>query len=330
MTKITKRSEIKNMKGIRNFLISIDIVLVIIVSLFFYLSLPMHTTSVVYVPKGNINKTIAYLNERNFNISPLVDKYLLVFLGKPQAGWINMQETDLSKGDFLYRLTNAKAATKSVIIFPGETTEIVFKELAKAFNLSFVDLKARYGLYSWLKDGLIIPETYNMPLGISEEHLIKYLLAISNITYENMSNKIFKSYDKKRWKRYLIIASIIQKEAGNEKEMPLVSSVIYNRLKKGMKLQMDGALNYGKYSHVGVTARRIDRDNTRFNTYKHYGLPPYPICLVSMAALKAAIFPKKTKYLYFLRDKRSRTNGHIFSKTYMEHLRYINQQKKIR
>ena len=58
------------------------------------------------------------------------------------------------------------------------------------------------------------------------------------------------STTRKKWFKILTIASIIQKEAANDAEMPLVASVIYNRLDKGMRLQMDGTLNYGIYSHV--------------------------------------------------------------------------------
>lgn len=282
------------------------------------------------MPKGNISNIITYLSNRNFNISPTIDKYLLVFMGKPQAGWINIGKTSLSKADFLYDLANAKAATKDVVIYPGESTELVLKMLSREYNIPYIELRTAYDLKAHLEDGIIIPETYSLPIGISARHLISYLLKVSDTTYKKMSEKIFKNFDKTRWYRYLVIASIIQKEAGNKDEMPIVSSVIYNRLKKGMKLQMDGALNYGKYSHIGVTARRIDSDNTKFNTYKHQGLPPYPICIVSKEAIMAAIFPKKTNYLYFVRDKRSKNKGHIFSKKYSDHVNEINRQRKIR
>lgn len=290
----------------------------------------MTTTKTVFVPKGNISEIISYLNKRNFNISPSIDKYILIFTGKPQAGWIEMGKTTMSKGDFLFRLTRAKAATKQIIIYPGETTEVILRELGGKYDLPYVNLRAAYDLESPMKDGVIIPETYNLPIGMSARHLISYLLSISNVTYKNMSYKIFKNYDKKRWKRYLIIASIIQKEAGNTVEMPLVSSVIYNRLKKGMKLQMDGALNYGEYSHIKITSKRIDEDNTRFNTYKYEGLPPYPVCVVSVSAIKAAIFPKKSNYLYFVKDRKSKNNGHVFSADYNAHINEINRQKRLK
>ena len=92
--------------------------------------------------------------------------------------------------------------------------------------------------------------------------------------------------------------------------MPIVSSVIDNRIAKNMPLQMDGSLNYGKYSHTRITPDRIRNDLSEFNTYKYSGIPHTPSGSVSIDAIKAAIKPAKTDYLYFMRNK----NGtHDFS-----------------
>lgn len=119
----------------------------------------------------------------------------------------------------------------------------------------------------------------------------------------------------------IILASIVQKEAANIEEMPLIASVIFNRLKKGMPLQMDGALNYQEFSHAKVTKERIKTDNTPYNTYKFKGLPKNPVGSVSLEAIRAVVFPKKTNFLYFVKmpDKK-----HAFSATYKEHLKNIN------
>jgi UPF0755 protein len=121
------------------------------------------------------------------------------------------------------------------------------------------------------------------------------------------------------------MASVIQKEAANKEEMPIVASVINNRLKKGMKLQMDGTLNYGPYSHHKITAKRIRQDKSRYNTYMYKGLPPLPVCNVELSAIRAAIFPAKTDYLYFMKSK----NGtHDFSRYYSTHLDNIRAATK--
>ena len=99
--------------------------------------------------------------------------------------------------------------------------------------------------------------------------------------------------------------------------MPLVSAVIHNRLRSKMRLQMDGALNYGKYSHVKVTPAMIRNDTTSYNTYRYDGIPQSPAGSVSFKAIQAAIFPANVDYLYFVRNKQG---VHSFSKTYQEHL----------
>jgi UPF0755 protein len=113
------------------------------------------------------------------------------------------------------------------------------------------------------------------------------------------------------------MASIIQKESNSVKEMPLISSVIYNRLEKNMRLQMDGTLNYGKYAHTIVTPERIRTDESLYNTYKHKGLPPAPLSTVSIEALESAYSPKSSDYLFFMLNK---DGSHNFAATYAEHL----------
>lgn len=314
-----------NKKTFQIFFIACEIVFIIIYSLIFHLSRPINSSSVVYIPKGSIGQIITYLDTKKFNVLPKIDKYLLFLIGKPQFGWIDVGQTTLSRGDFLYKLSHSKAAIKEITLVPGETTEVFLYQLSQGFSLSYEKLLADFHKMSPYEDGVFIPETYHIPLGIEERHLLHYLLSYSQKKYQEISQKIFGEYDEKKWYRYVIIASIIQKEAYNEDEMSTVSSVIYNRLKKKMPLQMDGTLNYGRYSHIKVTPQRIKEDNTPFNTYKYKGLPPYPVCNVKTEAILAAIFPKDTNYLYFMKKKEG---GHKFSSSYQEHINYINELKR--
>ncbi|WP_200762259.1 endolytic transglycosylase MltG [Nitrosophilus alvini] len=302
-----------------------EIVLVIITVLVYYLANPINSSKVVYIPKGPINKIISYLEDKSFSLSG-IDSYIVRFIGKPQSGWIDIGQKKLSRGDFLYKLTTAKAPLIEITLIPGETTTLFLKEVAEKLGLSYEKLKNEFFIQSPFKEGVILPETYHIPKGIDEKHLIYYLVNNSLKRHKEIANKIFGRYEQDKWfGKYITIASIIQKEAANEKEMPLISSVIYNRLKKGMPLQMDGALNYGDYSHTKITRKRIQSDLTRFNTYKFKGLPPYPVCNVSLSAIKAAVFPAKTEYLYFVKSGKKR---HKFSKTYKNHINNIKSVKK--
>lgn len=237
-------------------------------------------------------------------------------MGKPQSGWINIGDIELNRIDFLHKLVTAKAHMVKVTLIPGETKTLFLEELASQLYLNVEKLKKYMDMYASYKEAAIYADTYYVPLGIQEKHLIHFLITQSDKRYKEISNKIYGRYRKHKWNNILTIASIIQKEAANKREMPLVSSVIYNRLRKNMRLQMDGSLNYGKYSHIKVTSERIKNDKSYFNTYKHRGLPPYPVCSVSLSAIRAAIKPAKTNYLYFMKNAQG---SHDFSVSFQQH-----------
>lgn len=300
-----------------------NIALVFIISFAFYTTLPIQTTKTLLVPQGSITHIITQLNKQGYALS-FIDKYLLVLMGKPQSGWVNIGTTKLNRIDFLYKLTTAKAKMEKVTLIPGETKTLFLQTLAKDFNLNQKKLEQYYTEFSSYPEAGIYSETYYVPYGITEKHLMFFLIKESEKTYEGISKKIYGTYSTKQWHKVLVKASIIQKEAANNQEMPIVSSVIQNRLKKGMKLQMDGTLNYGKYSHVKITPLRIKTDTSRFNTYKYKGLPLSPIGAVSLNAIKAAIKPAKTDYLYFMKNKQG---VHDFSKSYTSHRNNIRKAR---
>jgi len=302
----------------------VAIIFVIVLSLMYYLNKPIYTPKVLYIPAGSINKIITQLQSKNYDVCK-IDSFILRLLGSPQSGWINMQTNMNTKADFLYKLTTSKAALENVTLIPGETTYIFLNQLANNLHLNRTKLQNEFERYAPIKEGVFIPDTYKLPIGITEKKLIIVLLNISHEKMKELSLKFFGTYNEKKWFQYVAIASIIQKESANKAEMSLVSSVIHNRIKKGMKLQMDGTLNYGKYSHQKVTPYRIKHDTTTYNTYKHRGLPDTPVCNVSIEAIQAAIFPKKTNYLYFMKSK----NGvHDFTCNYSTHLRNIRRATK--
>ncbi|RXJ87037.1 endolytic transglycosylase MltG [Arcobacter sp. CECT 8985] len=320
----------KQTSAIKNSFIFFNItefILVFSIVILYYITIPLSTTNVIFIPKGSTNSIITYLNKSDYELG-IIDKIYLKFLGYPQSGWIDIKSNYLTKADFLYKLTTSKAALKNITLIPGETSYIFLNQIAKKMNLSRKELQKIYDEYAYKEDGNILADTYALPYGMKEYHLLFYLFSNTNKQYEDISKKIFGTYNRKRWYYYITLASVIQKEAANESEMSYVSSVIHNRLKKGMKLQMDGTLNYGQYSHVKVTAQRIREDNSSYNTYKKTGLPSSPVCAVSIDAIKAAIFPAKTDYLYFVKNEK--TGLHDFSNSYKKHLNNIRKNRIIK
>nr|WP_265936818.1 endolytic transglycosylase MltG [Malaciobacter molluscorum] len=293
----------------------------------YYITIPLSTTNVIFIPKGSTNSIITYLNKSDYQLG-IIDKIYIRFLGYPQSGWIDIKTNYLTKADFLHKLTTSKAALKNITLIPGETSYVFLDQIAQKMNLSRKELQKVYDKYAYKEDGNILADTYALPYGMKEYHLLFYLFSNTNKQYEEISKKIFGTYNRKRWYYYITLASVIQKEAANVEEMPYVSSVIHNRLKKGMKLQMDGTLNYGKYSHVKVTSQRIKDDYSSYNTYKNKGLPSNPVCAVSIDAIKSAIFPAKTDYLYFVKSEK--TGLHLFSNSYKDHVNNINKNRIIK
>lgn len=116
----------------------------------------------------------------------------------------------------------------------------------------------------------------------------------------------------------LIIASIVQAEGFNESDFRKIATVIYNRLKIGMALQMDSTLLYANKSRgeIRVTKTQL-LSISKYNTYKYRGLPPGPIGSPGSAALKAVLNPIPGKWLYFVTVKPGSTN---FTDNYPEFL----------
>ena len=294
----------------------IEFILVCLIAVLIYGNTYITSTKILFIPKGSTTHIISYLNKNGVEMGT-VDEIIIKSLGLVQSGWIDIGQSRLTRLDFIYKLITAKAALKTITLIPGETSYVFFKRLASEFELSEEKLTELYNQYAYKADGNILAETYSLPLGMKEDYMIFYLFSQTNKKYEEFSKKIFGYYDKRKWFSYLSLASVIQKEAATINEMPIVSSVIHNRLRKNMKLQMDGTLNYGIYSNTVVTADRIRDDNTTYNTYKIVGLPKDPVCAVSLDAIKAAIFPVKSDYIYFVRD--NKTGLHKFATTFEEH-----------
>lgn len=114
----------------------------------------------------------------------------------------------------------------------------------------------------------------------------------------------------------LTLASIIEKEAQKPAERPIIASVFYNRLKIGMPLAADPTVKYA----LERPSKKVFLDQlavkSPYNTYKVKGLPPGPICNPGLDSIKAAVYPAKTNYLFFV----AKSDGaHLFSKTWEEH-----------
>lgn len=168
-------------------------------------------------------------------------------------------------------------------------------------------------------EGYLFPATYEFPKEMKEEDIILTMLD----TFFEKIDKELPNWEKElrkknlSFKDWIILASIVEKEAKFDDERPLIAGVFFNRLKEGYKLQSCATVEYifnFKKPKLSYEDLKID---SPYNTYLYYGLPPTPISSPSLSSLKAVLYPKGD-YLFFV----SRGDGrHYFTRSYEEHLK---------
>jgi UPF0755 protein len=171
-------------------------------------------------------------------------------------------------------------------------------------------------------EGYLFPETYSFSKTDSVENIVGAMVQnFKDATKDLQASTV--GLSRHQW---VTLASIIEKETGAPFERPLISSVFHNRLKKKMRLQTDPTIIYGILHETGEEIRNIRRKDIRrptaYNTYVIPGLPPGPIGNPGAEALKAALQPAASSYLYFV----SQNDGtHVFTKTYKDHLKAVKK-----
>ncbi len=175
-------------------------------------------------------------------------------------------------------------------------------------------------------EGYLFPTTYFFRALAMEEEIVRTMFAEFRDRFTPELEARAKELGLTRH-QLVTLASIIEKEGGPGAEMPLVSAVFHNRLKRGMRLQSDPTVIYGLEDFNGNLTRGDLRSPGPYNTYRIRGLPPGPIANPGLVALKAALHPAEVDYLYFV----SRNDGsHYFSESLREHNAAVRKYQKNR
>lgn len=257
------------------------------------------------------------------------EEIFTVGIGKEESYWgVKMEEG----GYYFYKnmsiwnkISKIKAGPdlKWVTVLPGMRKEQIGEVLANTFNWSSEELTKWNEVYTRMKldyvEGVYFPDTYLIPVRENGLDIANRMVAHFN---EKMGDLFDKFAAKNiKWTTGIKIASLIQREAGGKDDMPIISGVIWNRLDKGMNLQIDATIQYAKgkvedtwWSHVSPSDLKID---SPFNDYLNKGLPPSPICNPDLSAIEAALNPAETDCLYYLHDSNRQIHC---AKTYEEHL----------
>jgi UPF0755 protein len=177
-------------------------------------------------------------------------------------------------------------------------------------------------------EGYLFPETYELAKDSTPQEVIEAML-------EQLSKKLDTIPE---WKaklanrglslhELLTVASLVEREVVVDSERPLVAGVIYNRLDKGQKLEIDATVQYLLDKQKERLYEKDLKVDSPYNTYRNEGLPPGPISSPGLASIEAALTPEASEY-YFYVTKKDGSQGHLFAKTYKEHLANIEKSKQ--
>lgn len=218
---------------------------------------------------------------------------------------------------------------KWVTIPEGLRKEQIGEILAKTFGWNSDELERWNTIYTAMKfdyvEGVYFPDTYLIPVKENGLDIANRMIAHFNGKfapyYENFAKKDI------IWTTGLKLASIIQRETASKKDMPLISGILWNRLLKGIKLEVDATVQYAREKRgdnwwAPPTPNDIQEMDSPYNTYKYKGLPPHPISNPGLDAIDASLNPVETDCIFYLHDK----NGQMHcSNTYEEHKKNIKK-----
>ncbi len=300
--------------------LEILIVILLIPLLYDFVSLDKKASETFYIDASNIDTIVTSLEDNGYTLT-FVDKIMMQVEQVPTSGWYRLDKKAYGRFYFFKNIYKHPAKTMNIVVYAAETHNELIDRVANDLKLDRNKLYEAYRSLSRFKEADIFSGHYKVARKADEKSVMLYLFDTSQKIFDLFIENTFRNRpDHFELKVLLTVASIIQKESNSVDEMPLISSVIYNRLNKNMKLQMDSTLNYGPYSHTIVTPERIKTDTSYYNTYKHKGLPPYPLGTITIDALRSAMFPDKSKHIFFMLKP---DGGHKFSETYEDHLENI-------
>lgn len=237
--------------------------------------------------------------------------------------------------DVLEELLHGDTLTRKATVPEGFTMEQTADSLAKQKICSAEDFwkaanSSSLGLgweFPKKLEGYIFPSTYEFPWECTGEQAVRQMTGQ------------FRSSVEPEWKKYkatapltfqdtIILASLVEREAQIASERPTIAGVYVNRLRKGMKLECDATVQFALGEQKAVLLYRDLEISSPYNTYRYAGLPPGPICSPGLDAIKAAMNPKKSDYLFYVRNDVKNDGSHVFGRDFYEHEQNIAKYQR--
>ncbi|MEU5142887.1 endolytic transglycosylase MltG [Streptomyces sp. NPDC021139] len=216
-----------------------------------------------------------------------------------------------------WRATQVYGAVDKVLALPAGTTK---KSLAKA-NLELPnDAEGN-------PEGYLFPATYPLRENPTPEKLLTAMVDTANKKFTGAPVAAGAQRNALNVYQAVTIASIVQAEAAAKEDMGKVARVVFNRLERGMPLQMDSTINYALGRSTLNTTDKDTKIDSPYNSYQRMGLPPTPIANPGDEAMTAAINPTPGDWLYFVTVKPGDTR---FTADYAEHQRNVGEFNRLR
>jgi UPF0755 protein len=197
-------------------------------------------------------------------------------------------------------------------------------------------------------EGYLFPDTYELKEGLDAKNVVNRMLTNFRRRLGSLSQRhphaLSRLKEEMGWglHQVVILASIIEKEAKDPSEQPIIAGVFFNRLRRPefplRRLQADPTIAYGcriapelskactQFNGKQITRAMIQDENNPYNTYRFEGLPPGPISNPGLGALRAVLQPTEHDFFYFVVSASGR---HRFSKTIAEHNRAVQTYRKL-
>ncbi|ARP73435.1 aminodeoxychorismate lyase [Streptomyces pluripotens] len=169
-------------------------------------------------------------------------------------------------------------------------------------------------------EGYLFPATYPLRKGETPESLLRFMVDTANKKFNAAPVAAGAQYHSMNVYQAVTIASIVQAEAATKADMGKVARVIFNRLDRGMPLQMDSTINYALHRSTIRTSQDDTRIESPYNSYQRMGLPPTPIGNPGEEAMRAVLDPPSGEWLYFVTVKPGDTR---FTTDYAAHMRNV-------
>ncbi|MBI4386750.1 MAG: endolytic transglycosylase MltG [Elusimicrobia bacterium] len=224
--------------------------------------------------------------------------------------------------DALLRLTRYKPEYAKIVVPEG----FCARQIAERLEANGVTSAGAFMEYAQAHrlEGYLFPTTYYFNRGMKAEDVAQHMVREFRKVVEPDARAVVHRLN---FDQIVILASILEREAVQAEEKPMIAAVYLNRLAKRKPLEADPTVQYALgHWKKGLTLKDLQVVSP-YNTYAHYGLPPGPICSPGLDSIRAVLQPARTDAIYFVADN---TGGHTFNATYEEHLKAKQKAKRER